>query len=148
MSLTLEWQEREPPLAVAGAMARGAVAAQLARALFVDDERRKKCVAVGVGDALVVLSDDLPWVDGMVWLGLEDGLLMPTRLQPCIDGTRLASSIVHAAVFRDRTPVGIAVVTPGFVLVAQTPSGPPPLEVLAHGAGFGPGSGPESGSPT
>jgi hypothetical protein len=136
MTITLEWQEREPPLAVAGALARGTVAAALAKALFLDDARRQKCVAIGAGDALVVVGDDLPWVPDVIWLGLDEGLLMPTRLQPCVDGIKVATSLVASALFRNRTRTGIAVVTPGYAVLVSRPSGPPPVELLAQGVGL------------
>jgi hypothetical protein len=130
-TVKLQWDLRDPPLAPVAMLCRGTAASALARALFYDDVRRSQCVMVGTGDVLIAIGDDLPWVDGATWLGRVDGLLLPTTLKPAV-----APSLVLDALFMHRRRTSIAVVTPDLALVAQMPSGPPPLDVLAAGAGI------------
>jgi hypothetical protein len=130
-TVTLQWDLRDPPLAPVAMLCRGTAASALARALFYDDVRRSKCVMVGSGDVVVTIGEDLPWVDGAIWLGRVDGLLLPTTLKPSV-----APSLVLDALFRHRQRTSIAVVTPDLALVAPMPNGPPPLDVLASAAGI------------
>ena len=78
--LALVWQRREPPLPPLGVVARGGVVPGLASATarhLAAGHELKVCHADGW---LVVLGDSshLPWVDGVVYVGLEDGLYVPT----------------------------------------------------------------------
>lgn len=78
----LDWHPRVEPLAPLAVAARGEVARKLARKLAL---RAHELTGVKAGEWLVVLGDDLPWVDGVVYLGKEsplDAVLTPTHLAP------------------------------------------------------------------
>lgn len=79
MTVPVHWQEREPPLPAGAVVAQGAVARALAmRLLHEPDETLARFTGVGGEGLLVLLGDDLPWVDGVVYLGNDDGLWLPT----------------------------------------------------------------------
>ena len=76
------WRAREVPLSPVAVVGRGEVASRL-----VDLVIERGCSWHGVvGNGLiVVLGDDLPWVDGVLYLGRAAGqpaLLHDTRLEP------------------------------------------------------------------
>lgn len=93
MSLSVEWVEREPPLEVAAVVAIGESARRLAHRCL---DRAAPSGAgwsacVGSHSLLVIGSgDDLPWVDGAVYLGWDGGILLPTALAPAIPVDLLA----------------------------------------------------------
>ncbi|TCO62076.1 hypothetical protein [Actinocrispum wychmicini] len=104
--MNITWTRREPPLrpvAVAGT-----------DSLY--DAARKRladgvAIRAAVGDGwTLILGDDLPWADGAVYLGWEDGLLVPTLLRPSVP-----SSFLKAAL-----PDALAVL-PGRVLTGAMP---------------------------
>lgn len=81
--LGLDWHVREPPLSPCGVVARDDVVPSLAAAAARYLSAGKD-LKVCHGDGwLVVLGDSswLPWVDGVVYVGLEDGLHLPTTLR-------------------------------------------------------------------
>jgi hypothetical protein len=88
--LRVTWAPRATPLAARAAVAQGAAARALGRRLLDgDDERLALLSAVAGRDLLLVLgdSDDLPWVDGVTYLGSEretPALLVPTALAPSV----------------------------------------------------------------
>ena len=60
----------------------GSAAVKLARRLV---ERPLKLTGVRCEGRLVLLGEELPWVDGVVYLGREhplDAVLLPTHLEP------------------------------------------------------------------
>lgn len=80
--ITVSWSPREVPLAIDGAVAVGDVARRWARRLLADPPQ-----GVVTDDALVVLGPEVPWVDGLVYIGREPGvpgLWMDTRLSPSV----------------------------------------------------------------
>jgi hypothetical protein len=88
---TVSWVSRERPLTPSAAVACAAAARTLAvRVATLDDGRASRLHAARStsGEALFVLrgaADDLPWIDGILYLGLEpgvDGLLLPTTRRP------------------------------------------------------------------
>ncbi len=109
------WVPRAEPLPPVAVLGIGAAATALARrSLDRPDERLAKlsgCAAAGV----LVLSgpeEELPWADGVVYLGREDGttgLLMPTRLAPSVPVPLLERAL------RRRFPLA----APPFVLVPE-----------------------------
>jgi hypothetical protein len=87
-SLVLTWRERAEPLLPSATLALGAVARTLlVRLLQNDDQQLKKLSGVaGPGIALVLgAAIDLPWVDGVQYLGKDADaptLLLPTAWAP------------------------------------------------------------------
>lgn len=76
------WTPRSEPLEPVGMTAQGEVARRLARRLR---GRAQELAGVRAGDRLVILGPDLPWVDGVVYLGRQQPfhpVLTPTNLQP------------------------------------------------------------------
>ena len=85
--LAVEWRPRDPPLAPVAAVARGAAAPRLARRLLRGPQPLTSFRLVAGRELLVVLgpSDDLPWVDDVLYLGRDDrapALLLPTHTTP------------------------------------------------------------------
>jgi hypothetical protein len=88
VKLPLTWRARAEPLAPLAAAALGDAAARLCGALLErSDEALAKLQGVA-GQAILAVtgaSDDLPWVDGIVYLGRDPeaaALLVPTHLRP------------------------------------------------------------------
>lgn len=80
--ISVSWRARDVPLAIGGAVAVGEVAQRLVGRILVDAEPMRGVVT---DDMLVVLGANVPWVDGIVYIGREPevpGLWMDTRLVP------------------------------------------------------------------
>lgn len=86
--LSVEWVPRDEPLAPAAALGTGPVAEALVRALLQrSDEALARLSGVGSARVVVVMGEDLPWVDGLVYLGSDPeapALLLPTALRPTV----------------------------------------------------------------
>jgi len=111
--LPLRWQVREPPLEPVAAAATGPAARALARRLMaMSPERLGALSGVAGGELLLVLGagKDLPWVDGVQYLGRDPeapGLLLPTALRPAVP----LPLVERAAMLRRRTaPMPVALV--------------------------------------
>lgn len=123
--LPLRWRVREPPLEPVAAAATGEAARALAeRLLAMPDERLAALSGVAGTEVLVVTGErgDLPWVDGVQYLGRDPqapGLLLPTTLSPAVP----LPLVERAVMLRRRTPV-----TPMAVVLE------PPLLVPLDGA--------------
>lgn len=84
------WEAREPPLEPLAVFALGATAARLAeRTLERDDAELARLRGVAAPGLLLLLgaAADLPWADGVLYLGHDAdaaGLLMPTVLRPSV----------------------------------------------------------------
>jgi hypothetical protein len=82
------WETRFPPLSPCGAAALGDVARDwVGRLLRSSDEVLATFSGVGGAGGIVVLGADLPWVDGLEWLGrdaLAPALLLPTNRRPSV----------------------------------------------------------------
>jgi len=80
--LELSWSARTLPLVVEACWAEGkvtrALQARLARGY------RPDLRAAQVGGVLVLLGSDLPWVEGLTYLGREGNLFLPTLWQPSL----------------------------------------------------------------
>ncbi|MET8280602.1 hypothetical protein [Micromonospora sp. NPDC005174] len=123
-ALSLRWRRRDVPLPAAAVAASGAVVDGL-RAdtlLRVTAGARLRACAGRDQSWLVVLGDrtDLPWADGAVYLGWDDGVLVPTLAEPwpCVDLLREP--------LRRRTaqPSGLIALLPGLVLAGPLPREP------------------------
>lgn len=105
MTMTLRWQPREVPLVPLGAWASGPARVRLLqRLLSAADEQLVRLQGVASASVLVILGAeaDLPWVDGLTYLGREDAapsLLLPTALRPDV-----AAGLLEAAVLRRLGP--------------------------------------------
>lgn len=76
----MRWVDREPPLVPVAVAARGEVARKLAEKLVGRDVR-----GVAGPGIVVALGTQLPWVDGVTWLGVDPlapGLYLPTARRP------------------------------------------------------------------
>ncbi len=82
---TLTWRPRRRPLGVSAAIGCGKVALAWAKRLLREpDPARWR--AAGGAHTLLLLGQDLPWVEGLVYLGVDaaaPALLLPTLLEPC-----------------------------------------------------------------
>lgn len=82
--LPIAWTSRAVPLPPAAVAARGAVSARLIERLRGLPDDRLARLEGGAADGLVLVAgprDDLPWVDGVTYLGREPDaadLLVPT----------------------------------------------------------------------
>lgn len=95
------WVPREVPLAVRGVAAHAAVAHALwMRLMACDDRALARWRGVAAGADLVLLGDELPWVDGAVWLGRDGDApawLLPTALRPSLPCALLVRAVPGAA---------------------------------------------------
>ncbi len=88
MKLPLSWRARTAPLAPVAGIALGEAAARLCAALLArPDEALEKLRGVAGRSVLAVMgeAEDLPWVDGIIYVGRDPeaaALLVPVHLQP------------------------------------------------------------------
>jgi hypothetical protein len=78
------WVVREPPLAPVAVAATGAAASRLVAALLRRVSLGGLAGVAGEG-VVVVIGEELPWAEGVVYLGRDPdapGVLLPTRLRP------------------------------------------------------------------
>jgi hypothetical protein len=83
---TIEWRPREPPLLPCAVAAQGDAAIALARRAATSG-RSLSCVAANGLIVLLGSAEDLPWVDGALYLGRDPNapnLLLPTALAPTV----------------------------------------------------------------
>lgn len=80
------WLTRSEPLTPSAAIAIGEAAIALAqRVLALTDEQRARFTIAASETTFVVSGSELPWVDGVVYLGSDptaEGLLLPTTKRP------------------------------------------------------------------
>jgi len=100
-TVPLVWGPRRAPLTPTGQLALGPVSRALGqRLLGADDEALARLRGVSASGLLIVLGalEDLPWVDGVIYLGRDPGapaLLLPTNLEP-----KAPLPLVEAALLR------------------------------------------------
>ncbi|WP_459179345.1 bpX5 domain-containing protein [Streptomyces sp.] len=130
---TPRWTPREPPLPAVAAAASGPAARALAAAVIAgrDDGSTARLRAAHAADWLVVLSDDpagadLPWADGVHWLGRDSGLLVPTHLTLQPD----PGLVARAAARHVPDAPTLVVLLPGLLLSTPTPRRPVATEQL------------------
>lgn len=86
--IALDWVERDPPLPPAAALATGPAVAGLAAATARAVAAGRDLRVLRDEQTLLVLCggplDELPWADGVVYLGALDGVLVPTRHHPSL----------------------------------------------------------------
>ncbi|TNE85597.1 MAG: hypothetical protein EP330_25075 [Deltaproteobacteria bacterium] len=89
------WLVRDAPLAPLAAVATGEAAHRLARRLLAREDLRGLRVAVA-DHLLLVRGEDLPWVDGIRYLGRDPQaprLLLPTTHTPPVHPSLLQSAL-------------------------------------------------------
>jgi hypothetical protein len=100
-ALAVAWRPRTVPLAPLGLIAAGASSRALVeRLLRKDDDALGRLRGVAGSDIVAVVGPEaeLPWADGVVYLGRDDGapaLLLPTHLEPLV-----ALPLLEAALLR------------------------------------------------
>lgn len=91
------WVSRVEPLAPAAAIATGDAALALARrVLALSDEHRARLAGAASADAFVVRGEELPWVDGVAYLGVDpaaEGLWLPTTRRPDVPPDLFARAV-------------------------------------------------------
>jgi MoxR-vWA-beta-propeller ternary system protein len=103
VTAALELVPRETPLAPVAALATGAAARRLARRLLAATDEHLARLEGVAGPGLLVVTGaeaDLPWVDGVRYLGRDPdapGLLLPTAARPVIPATLLARTLLAGA---------------------------------------------------
>lgn len=91
MKITIQWTTREPPLNPSGIFARGTAATALAKRLLQEPDDRLKTLKGVYGDDYIAVTGpepNLPWVEGLVYMGEDEnapGLYMPTLCTPTVD---------------------------------------------------------------
>lgn len=95
--MNLFWSPRLEPLPISALLATGASAlalqVRLIQLLQAQDPRSARWQGLGGLGWIVVVGEDLPWVDGLTFLGKDPQapqLLLPTHLQPQIHPVLLA----------------------------------------------------------
>ncbi len=89
------WSVREPPLAARAVAAWGEAARRLASHLLeLDHAAMGRFSGVAGKNSIVLLGDEtnLPWVDGVLYLGrdpLAPALLLPTQIEPAVPAANL-----------------------------------------------------------
>jgi hypothetical protein len=99
--LRVTWSPRAVPLSPVAVAGEGAVARSLGRRLLRDDESTlSRLTALAAADLLLVAgaSEDLPWVDGVTYLGrdpLAPLLLLPTQHAPAVPVPWLERALIR-----------------------------------------------------
>lgn len=121
------WHERDQPLPATAVFAPPAVAPALARSArsCLDDGRTLRA-AFGHGHLLVLgETSDLPWAEGVTYLGWEATVLVPTTHEP-----RPATALIASAARRGAGPHDLVIVLPDLVLHTENP------RPITHSAAF------------
>lgn len=93
--MNVTWTPRDAPLAIEAALATGEAARALARRLLTIADL-SPLRAAATDELLVILGDNLPWVDGIVYLGRDataPRMYLPTTLAPSVAPAMLARGV-------------------------------------------------------
>jgi hypothetical protein len=99
---SIGWRNRSAPLSPTAVAATGVAAVSLARRLLSSDDEALIELRGVAGERILLLTgnaDQLPWVDGAVYLGrdpMAPSLLLPTHSEPDV-APALFERAVHAA---------------------------------------------------
>lgn len=128
----ISWEPRDPPLRPEAILGRGDRIQALAAALMERVEHGADLRMFAGPGVLLAIGDeaDLPWVDGVTWLGQESRLLVPTTLRvvPSAD-------LVARAIDRRVGEGGWRVLLPDGLLMGDRQPGLPDLDSLRVLAG-------------
>lgn len=116
--LPVAWVAREPPLPISGAAARGDAAGRWVARLLAAPELPWR--GIGGPGWLVILGDEIPWVDGLQYLGRDPvapRLLLPTHTAPEAAGVPVAALVDRWAAARCGGDAGPYAVLPGWAIV-------------------------------
>lgn len=118
MTIQLTWARREPPLTPAAVLATGDATQALASAVRERLDAGLELRAAADADSLLVLGDagDLPWVDGVRYLGWDGRTLTPTTHRPLP-----SADLWRAAVSQGPDDDRLVVLLPGRALVTAVP---------------------------
>nr|WP_255519170.1 hypothetical protein [Kitasatospora sp. SID7827] len=134
----MRWEHREPPLPPAAVAGLGPAATALAAAardrLAAGATLRAAAAGTGAGagagaagdePVLVVLGDpaDLPWADGVRYLGWDDGVLVPTTARPLPSPALWRDALASAAERPLAEPL-LVLLPPGLALLTELPVRP------------------------
>ena len=109
--VTIEWCPRFEPLKPVAVAASGASAQELARRIIARDaEEIAKFAGVAFESTLLLLGaeEDLPWVDGVTYLGVDPSapsLLVPTNQMPSIPAALLERAVMRA--YQSEAPIAV-----------------------------------------
>lgn len=101
--IELSWTARDVPLPARAVAAWGPAARLLGeRIAALDDAALSGLTAVAGNRVLIIIGDEaaLPWIDGVVYLGRDEGapeLLLPTAVAPSVPAPVLEAAIKHVA---------------------------------------------------
>jgi hypothetical protein len=76
--MKLEWLPRQHPLEIAAAWAEGSTRKKWAPLL----QNRTDLRQVATSSGLLAIGPELPWLPGLTYLGLQQGVYLPTLVQP------------------------------------------------------------------
>ncbi len=106
--IPIQWRPRPIPLSPSGAVALGAAATRLARYLSICPQDRLNRLQGVAGTELIAIlgaANDLPWVEGIRYLGKDS--LAPGLLLPCNRKPTLSIGLLAATVSRQETPLAL-----------------------------------------
>jgi hypothetical protein len=107
------WSDREPPLEACAVAAWGDTARRLAsHVLELDQTALGRLSGVAGKSALVLLGEvtNLPWVDGVLYLGrdpLAPALLLPTQIEPTVPAANLLERAIRKRFSKLSPPLAI-----------------------------------------
>lgn len=88
------WRPRVIPLSAGAAIARGGAAPLLAARLSsMRDEELARLRGAATPELIAIAGTDLPWIDGIEYLGRDEELFLPTALAPSVPVPLLARAI-------------------------------------------------------
>jgi hypothetical protein len=120
----LAWRPRSYPLAPVAAAAEGPVSRVLAaRLLERDDDALARLRGIAGAGVLVLLgeAEQLPWVDGVVYLGRDStspALLLPTNREPLVPPPLLERAVL-SHLRQPETPVAVLATPPLMLSTGQ-----------------------------
>ena len=114
--MQLTWEFREDPLEAIALFAAGPVVRKLVdRLLKYSDETLAALKGVAGQDVMLILGQELPWVDGVCYLGRDP--MAPTLLLPTHSAPKPSAELLEQALDTRDASVPVAVIPKGQLLV-------------------------------